>query len=103
MWCSKYFVDGIFVFVRHCGEINIFSFISARMLEESDLLVIIMTGKDTWVFQHDPETNRQSLKSLQNRESANVKIKGQIYVGPTFLNERNIRSEFVPSKQINKQ
>jgi hypothetical protein len=45
-----------------------------------------------------PETNHQTLASLQNRECAHVKIKGQISVGLIFLFQRYIRWEFTSSK-----
>ena len=76
---------------------------------EPDLLLRVITGDETWIFEYDPETKRQScqwksLTLLRPKKARQSKSKVKVML-ITFFDVRGmVHSEFLPQGQtINQQ
>jgi hypothetical protein len=91
------FIDGLFILVRHCDESNIFSFISAGLLEEYDRLLKRL-GCSSTTHNKLPLTN--VFESYTARVSR-LELKSMLRL--FFDIKEIIHGEFIPSKQTNIQ
>ena len=72
---------------------------------QDDILGRVITGGETWVYQYDPETKRQSAQwktanSPQPKHSRWSKSKSQNNVAEFFYIRGIVHYEFVPTGQI---
>ena len=65
-----------------------------RLQTEPDLLHRVITGDDSWIFEYDPETKRQSCHWTVLKK-ARVKIKSQSHVDHVL----RCQSKFSPQGQ----
>jgi len=71
---------------------------------QDDILGRVITGDETWVYQYDPETKRQSAQwktanSSRPKKFCRSKSRGKTMLLPFFDIRGIVQYEFVPSGQ----
>ena len=73
-----------------------------KIKDNLDILRQIITGDETWVFQYNPETKRQSMQwktaeSLRSKKARMSKSKIKVVLIAFFNQKGMVHHEFVPA------